>query len=112
MDFTRPRTAINRRKATYEDSELTRNSLTSLIRRIHDSGEKQRTAWGKSSYLKSMLRNRAMGESCLSLSPNQSTRTPSAETGCKSAFQKATVDESVDCAVEYFHAGRFLTRTS
>src|SRR6476659_3348137 len=76
MDFTRSRTAINRRKATYEDSELTRNSLTNLIERIHDSGERQRRAWGMSSYLKSMLRNRAMGESCLTLSPNHRLEPP------------------------------------
>ena len=65
-----------------------------------------------SSYLKSMLRNRAMGESLFVAVAEPIDSNPSAETGCKSAFQKAMVDESVDCAVEYFHAGCFLTRTS
>ena len=36
----------------------------------------------------------------------------SVESVCKPGFQKAMVDESVDCAVECFHAGRFITRTS
>ena len=31
--------------------------------------------------------------------------TPSAESGCKPGFQKAMVDESVDCTVDYFRAG-------
>jgi len=65
-----------------------------------------------SSYLKSMLRKSGHGRKLFVAVAEPIDSNPSAETGCKSAFQKATVDESVDCAVEYFHAGRFLTRTS
>ena len=58
-----------------------------------------------------MLRDRPMGESLFVAVAEQSTGTRQPSQAA-TWLQKAMVDESVDCAVEYFYAGRFLTRTS
>jgi hypothetical protein len=53
------------------------------------------------------------GRESLFVAVAEPTDSPSsANSGCKPGFQKAMVDESVDCTVEYFRAGGFLTRTS